>query len=232
MRTAAFAAVALSVALLTAGHARADQPSPFPSPSPTATAAPGSNGYAALGVDGLAISGGTAPASPASTSPASFPASGATGFSLDVAGRLSARALAQLRFGEATAHAADRPIITRTEGALLYGAPQGHAGFGLSYLAVQRSTAGAASTGIGVGAALLPEPDRRASPYGSAFFYPGLRSPGGSSSAATYALGVALAPPGAGGFFVQLGVNGLSVPGQSFGPASLFGFHLGIGTSF
>lgn len=232
MRVAAAGAIAILAAFLLAQHpaARADEgSSPFPSPSPSASAGPGSGGYALIGVGLLSGSGGLVPASP---TPVPFKAAGATGYELELLGRLSDSYLATLHFEDVNVHGDDATVESRLDISALYQFANSPAAAGIGYTALQRSTAHTTSSGLGVGLAILPDFARTVSPYASAFYYPSLPSSGSRGGLTVLRLGITLAPQRTPGFFARVGVTAQSFGATDFSPRSLSGVELGFGTTF
>ena len=231
MRVAAAGLLAVLAAFFIAQHpsANADESSPFPSPSPSASAGPGSGGYALFGVTSLNGSGGLIPASP---TPAPFAAAGATGYELELLGRLSDSYLASLHFEDVNIHGDDSSVESRLDVDALYQFPKTHAAIGLGYAALQRSTAHTASNGLGLGFDVLPDFTRRMSPYASAFFYPSLPSQTSRGGLTVLRLGLAFTPPSTSGIFARLGFSSQNFSATSFSPRSLSGIELGVGVTF
>lgn len=235
MRVAAAGLIAILAAFALALHptARADESNPFPSPSPVETQAPGSGGYAVFGIAALSANGGSIPASIASPSPVPFRATSATGFSLDLVGRLSSSYIATIQYQGTNLHGDDVAVITRFEAGVLYAFRGGRTAAGLSYGSIQRSTTAAASNGIGAGVMLTPDFSRRLSPYGSLFFYPGLSEPANTrGTLSVLRLGVVIAPKSATNLFARLGFIAQNLGATSSSPTSLSGLEFGIGSTF
>ena len=234
MRVAAAGVLAIIAAIVLAAHgaASADESSPFPSPSPSSSAGPGQGGYALVGIDGLAGSGGQIPPSLASPSPAPFRAAGATGYSIEIMGRMSPAYLALLHYEDVNVHGDDAAVESRFDVSALRQFSSGRAAFGLGFVALQRSTATSTSNGLGLGVALLPDLSRGVSVYGSAFVYPSLPSGTVRGALSVLRLGLTIAPARATGVFARVGVTSQNFAATTFSPKSLTGVELGIGTSF
>jgi hypothetical protein len=217
-------------------------PNPFPSPSPAQSPSPGINGYAAALIDLPSGSGGTYVPAGSTAPPITFPSGGGRGFTIDVTGKLSSAFAASLRLQDDSFHGGDRPVITTTEGAILYDPKGARAAFGLGIISFQRYNGVSAATGGGFGATFLPDTSHHVSGYGKLFFYPSLSFPqvGVSSpvnkaqhgSLFTYQLGVAVAPNGGGGLFYSIGLGGHAGGPSSYSPQSITALQLGIGSSF
>jgi len=230
---AAFAAIVAALAVELSTSARADQPSPFPSPSPGATVAPGEAGYFAFDLASMSASGGMIPASVTVPSPRPFRAAGATGYSLELQGRLSPSYVGTIDFADTNIHGDDNAYVSRFEGSVVYEFSRSSAAVGIGYAALQRSTIPTSADGFGFGVALLPDFSRRISPYGSAFFYPSLPAPKGPHGALdVFRLGIAYTPPGQSGWFARIGYLSQSFSAITSSPNSLSGADLGIGVRF
>ena len=228
-------AIAAAIALAIESSAQADEASPFPSPSPESTAAPGSGGYAVFGLAALSASGGLFPvanASPSAT-PAPFKAATASGYSIEVQGRLSDSYLAQLHFEDANIHGDDAAVESRFDVSALYVFRPTRFAAGLGLVSLQRSTASFSSNGLGAGLALVPDFSQRLSPYGSLFYYPGLAASDGTRAGlSVLRLGLAFTPGRASGVFARLGFSTQHFGANSFSPTSLSGAEIGVGTTF
>jgi hypothetical protein len=231
---AGLAAIIAALALALNGAASADQANPFPSPSPVATQAPGAGGYAVISILGSSASGGIVPgsASPSPT-PMPFGSSGATGYSVEIVGRLSPSYFATLRYEDAKLHSAPAAYTTRFDIAALYQFGTSRAAAGIGFASIQQSTLSSSANGFGTGFMLLPNFATRVSPYASAFLYPALTAPGGVRGGLTVLrLGITLTPPHATGVFARLGFTAQHFSASTFSPTSLTGAELGFGTTF
>jgi hypothetical protein len=174
--------------------------------------------------------------------PIAFPSGGGRGFTLDVAGKLSRAFAASLRLQDDSFRAGDRPVITTTEGAILYDPKGARAAIGLGIISFQRFNGASSATGGGFGGIFLPDTSQHLSGYGKLFFYPSLSFPqiGASppvskaqhGSLFTYQLGVAVAPNGGGGLFYSIGVGGHAGGLSAYSPQSVTALQLGIGSTF
>jgi len=227
------AAIIAAVGLALRAAAQADEASPFPSPSPQASTAPGSGGYAVIGIAALSANGGQIARASATATPAPFIAAGASGYSIELMGRLSPSYVSMLRFEDANIHGDDSSVESRFDVALLYQFASKNTAVGLGYASLQRSTLQSSINGLGAGVALLPQFDRRLAPYGSFFYYPGLSAPAGTRGGLTVLrLGVTITPQKATGVFARIGVTSQSFGAQTFSPTSLSGVEIGVGTDF
>ena len=215
---------------------------PFPSPSPAESPSPGINGYAEVLVDVASGSGGNYVPAASTAPPLAFPTTGGRGFTLDVTGKLSKLFAASLRLQDDSFHGGDGPVLTTTEGAILY-EPRGSRGaVGLGIISFQRSNGVVSATGAGIGGTFLPDTDRHLSAFGKLFFYPSMSfpavgnaqppQPAQRSSLFTYQLGIAVAPQGSGGLFFNIGLGGRSGGPSPFSPQSVNALQLGIGSTF
>ncbi len=235
MRLAAYGALAILAAVAIAGRpgARADEANPFPSPSPVESVPPGNGGYAAIGVGLLSGSGGVVPAPSPSQTPLPFHAGSATGYSVEVLGRLSPSYLGSLRFEDTNVRGNGNPIVSRFDLSALYQFRPSHVALGLGYASLQRSSVQASSNGIGLGVALLPDFARPIAPYGSLFAYPSITGPSGTRATLTVMrLGLTISPPKSTGIFARIGVSAQNFGASAFSPTSLTGIELGVGTTF
>ena len=237
MRVAAagFAAIVVAVALARNATASADQANPFPSPSPVATEVPGTGGYAVFAFSALSASGGLVPGTAGSPSPTPMPfrSTGASGYSIEVMGRLSTSYIATLRYEDANIHSNSAAVGTRFDIATLYQFGSTHAAAGLGYASIQQSTLSSSANGLGAGVALLPNFAKRVSPYGSFFYYPSLTAPGPTRGALTVLrFGVTLTTARASGVFARVGVSSQQFSASAFSPTSITGAELGFGTTF
>ncbi len=235
MRVAAWGlcAIVAAFALAFRVSAQADEGSPFPSPSPVSSGAPGSGGYAVIGVAALSGSGGQLAASGPTATPSAFKAAGASGYSVELMGRLSPSYVSMLRFEDANIHGDDSSVESRFDLALMYQFASRNTAAGIGYASLQRSTIQSSINGLGAGVALLPEFDRRISPYGSFFYYPGLSAPAGERGGLTVLrLGITVTPQQTSGVFARIGVTSQHFGAQTFSPTSLTGVEIGIGTDF
>ena len=174
--------------------------------------------------------------------PITFPSGGGRGFTIDVTGKLSTAFAASLRLQDDSFHAGDRPVITTTEGAILYDPKGGRAALGLGIISFQRFNGAASATGGGFGGTFLPDSSQHVSAYGKLFLYPSLSFPqvGASSPAIkaqhgslfTYQLGVAVAPSGGGGLFYTIGLGGHAGGPSPYSPQTVTALQIGIGSSF
>lgn len=235
MRLAAWglAAILAALALAFRVSAQADEGSPFPSPSPVSSGAPGSGGYAIFGVAALSANGGQiAPSAPTAT-PSAFHAAGASGYSIELMGRLSPSYVSTLRYEDANIHGNDSSVESRFDLALMYQFASKNTAVGIGYASLQRSTIPSSINGLGLGVGVLPQFDRRIAPYGSFFYYPGLSAPAGERGGLTVLrLGITIAPQRAAGIFGRVGVSSQNFGAKTFSPTSLTGVEIGIGTYF
>ena len=206
---------------------------PFPSPSPT-FAAPARNGYAAAGYAGGSASGGqVAPLPNATTTPFPFGSSGASGFWIDLLGRIAPTYLVALTYDNLSVHGADRPLVSYAQGRVLYQLrPASRLAFGIGLASVQRSTVTANMNSLGAGFNLLPDFGSALTPYGSVFFYPHMETGGVSATFTSLDAGLMYVPKTAGGFFLRAGGSLRSGLPASTSPQSITALQLGIGTSF
>lgn len=209
-----------------------EAPNPFPSASPSVTRA-GGNGYAALGYVGASASGGQIAQLPGRTgTPSAFPASGASGFWVDLLGRVSPSYLAALLFDDYSVHGGDRPLVSYGQGRVLYQLRASRAALGVGLISVQRSTSSANVNAFGLGISLLPEFKPGTTVYGSAFFYPHLQTAGVSASLTSLDAGLMYFPPHRGGLFFRVGGSLRTGAPSITSPRSVNGLMLGIGSSF
>jgi len=235
VRVAAWGLVAIVAAMILALHVRAqaDDASPFPSPSPETTQVPGSGGYAVFGVAALSASGGEVAGPGASATPVSFHSATASGYSLELLGRLSPSYETTLHFEDANLHGADASVESRFDVSVLYQFAARDTAVGIGYASLQRSTIQSSANGFGAGVALLPRFDRRASPYASFFYYPGLTAAGGvRSGLSVFRLGLVVTPPNSTGLFARIGASAQSYGARTFSPTSLSGVEIGVGIYF
>jgi len=206
---------------------------PFPSPSPTFIS-PARNGYAAVGYAGGNASGGqVAPLPHATTTPFPFPASGSSGFWIDLLGRIAPTYLVALMYDNLSVHGADRPLVSFAQGRVLYQPrPASRLAIGLGLVSVQRSTATANMNSLGLGFNLLPDFRSTLTPYGSVFFYPHLQTGGVSATFTSLDAGLMYVPKSAGGFFLRAGGSLRSGLPATTSPQSLTALQLGVGSSF
>jgi hypothetical protein len=224
----------------------ASAPSPVPNPFPSSSAAespsPGINGYVAALIDLPSGSGGTYVPAGSTAPPIAFPAGGGRGFTIDVAGKLSHSFAASLRLQDDSFHAGDRPVITTTEGAILYDPYGAREALGLGIISFQRYNGVSSATGGGVGGMFLPDTTHHVSAFGKLFFYPSLSFPqigatlpatkAQHGSLFTYQLGVAVAPNGGGGLFYSIGLGGHAGAPSAYSPQSVTALQIGIGSTF
>jgi len=233
---AGLAAIVAALVLLVDSAARAGDTSPFPSPSPSVAQIPGSGGYALIGVGVLTGTGGTiaGPMPSPSSTPQLLPFSSAhaSQYSLEVAGRLSSSYVAALDYDDANVHGDDSPIVSRFNAAILYNFNGGQTALGIAYGAVQRSTLATSANGFGVGAAILPDFARKASPYASFYYYPSLGVAGSRASFTVARFGIALAANAQSGIFERAGFYAQHFGVSAVSPNTLTGFELGVGTTF
>jgi hypothetical protein len=229
---AAVAAIIAAVVLALDSRAGADQTSPFPSPSPVVTEVPGSGGYAVIGFAALSASGGSVPSPAPSSTPMPFSAARASGFSIELVGRLSPLYAAEVRYDDANIHNASAPIDTRFEAAVLRDFGASHFALGVGYTSVQRSTDLLSSNGLGFGAMILPNFARRISPYASLFLYPNLPSAGTHATLSALRLGIAFSPSRQNGIFEKIGFAAENFGASGSSPTSLAGVEFSLGTSF
>jgi hypothetical protein len=218
------------------------QSNPFPSPSPEESPSPGINGYAAALIDLPSGSGGTYVPAGSTVPPISFPSGGGRGFTLDISGKLSRAFAASLRLQDDSFNGGDKPVITSTEGAILYDPNGERAAFGLGIISFQRYNGVSSATGGGFGGTFLPDPSHHVSAYGKLFIYPSLSFPQigvqqtvnkpQHGSLFTYQLGLAVAPSGGGGLFYTIGVGGHAGAPSSYSPQSVNALQIGIGSTF
>jgi hypothetical protein len=204
---------------------------PFATPAPTPTPGRGGNGYVFFSFDALAARGGTLHIASPTPTTRPFPASGASGFSIDAAGRLSQQFLALLRFNGANVHGGDNPYVTRTEAHVLYSPPHSAFGAGAGFVSLQRSTNNTSANSFGVGVSLIPDFAQSVSPYGNLFFYPNARQLGAGGSITTMQAGIALHPH-ASGLIYRVGFDFHANSFDGTSPTSMGGLQLGLGTSF
>jgi hypothetical protein len=225
------------------GTASAQPPvsNPFPSPSPTESPSPGINGYVAVLVDLPSGSGGTYVPAGSTAPPIAFPSGGGRGFTIDVGGKLSRAFAASLRLQDDAFHGGDRPVITTTEGAILYAPSGGRAALGLGIMSLQRFNGASSATGGGFGGMFVPDTSHHVSAFGKFFFYPSLSFPqvgatplskAQHGSLFTYQLGLAVAPNGGGGLFYSIGLGGHAGAPSSYSPQSVTALQIGIGSTF
>jgi hypothetical protein len=195
--------------------------------------APGSGGYAVIGVAALSANGGQLAASGPTATPSAFHAAGASGYSVELMGRLSPSYISMLRFENANIHGGDSSVESRFDLALMYEFASKNTAVGIGYASLQRSTIPSSINGLGAGFALLPAFDRRISPYGSFFYYPGLTAPAGQRGGLTVLrLGITVTPQQSSGVFARIGVTSQNFGAQTFSPTSLTGVEIGVGTDF
>jgi hypothetical protein len=205
---------------------------PFPSPSPSAGPV-SANGYFAAGYVGGSASGGEIAPLPNSTStPSAFPAAGASGFWVDLLGRIAPSFLAQLLYDNLSVHGGDRPLVSYAQGRLLYQPHGSRVALGLGFISVQRSTSNANASGLGLGVTFLPDLRGGVTPYGSIFFYPHLQTNGVGASLTSADAGVMYAPKGRGGLFFRLGGSLRTGAPANTSPTSVTGLQLGLGSAF
>ncbi len=214
---------------------------PFPSPSPVESPSPGINGYIAALIDLPSGSGGTYVPAGSTAPPIAFPSGGGRGFTLDVSGKLSRAFAASLRLQDDSFHGGDRPVITTTEGAILYDPRGGRAALGLGIISLQRFNGVSSATGGGFGGMFAPDTTHHVSAYGKLFFYPSLTFPqigaaplskAQHGSLFTYQMGIAVAPSGGGGLFYSIGLGGHAGAPSSYSPQSVTALQIGIGSTF
>jgi hypothetical protein len=193
-------------------------------------------------LDSVSGSGGTYVPAKSTSPPIAFPSSGGRGFTIDVTGKLSREFAASLRLQDDTFHAGDKPVVTTTEGAILYDPRGARAAIGLGIISLQRFNGVSSATGTGLGGTYLPDTTRHLSVYGKLFFYPSLSFPeiGVSpptqhpthESLLTYQAALAIAPNGSGGLFFSIGFGGHAGGPSSYSPQSVTALVLGIGSTF
>ena len=215
---------------------------PFPSPSPEETESPGINGYGVALIDVVSGSGGNYVPAASTAPPLAFPASGGRGFSLDVTGKLSRVFAASLRLQDDSFHSGDKPVLTTTEGAVLYDPKGARGALGLGIISFQRYNGVSSATGGGFGGTYLPDTDHHISAYGKLFFYPSMSFPEIAvspptkqpqhASLFTYQMGLAVAPSGGGGLFYSIGLGGHAGGPSSYSPQSVTALQIGIGATF
>lgn len=235
MRVAAAGLVAIAAATAIAldASARADEASPFPSPSPVASEPPGSGGYVSFGIAALSANGGTIPAASASSTPAAFKASSASGYSVELVGRLSSSYVATLNYRDTNIHGNDSPLETRFDASVLYSFSRNNAAVGFGFVSLQRSTVPTSSNGFGLGGMILPDFARRVSPYASLFFYPSLVAPADTRGGlSVIRLGIVLSPSRQNGPFARIGLTSQNFGAALLSPTSLSGVEVGVGTTF
>ena len=205
---------------------------PFPSPSATA-AGPAGNGYAAAGFIAGSASGGQVVPQPNSTStPSAFPASGGSGFWIDLLGRVGPSYFVSLEYDDLKIHGADNnPLVSYAQGRVLYQPHASRAAFGVGLASVQRSTSTGNMNAFGLGASLLPDLRGGITPYGTFFVYPHMQTGGVSGTFASLDAGLLFVPK-AGGFFVRAGGSLRSGLPGSTSPTSVTALQLGVGSSF
>jgi hypothetical protein len=192
--------------------------------------------------DAVSGSGGTFVPAGSTAPPIAFPASGGRGFTIDVTGKLSRAFAASLRHQDDSFHSGDRPLVTTTEGAILYAPKSARGAIGLGIISLQRYNGVSSATGGGFGGLYLPDTSRHLSVYGKVFFYPSLSFPeiGVSpptqapkrGSLFTYEAALAVAPNGSGGLFFTIGLGGHSGGPSTYSPQSLTALQFGIGSTF
>ena len=209
-------------------------PESNPFPSPTAqTQVPSRNGYVAGGYVGGNGSGGQVEPVPGSTStPTAFPSSQASGFWLDLLGRLGPSYLAELTYDNLNLRGGDNPLISYAQGRFEYEPRSSLAAFGLAMISVQRSTSNANMTGFGIGGSLLPDLNSAITPYASLFVYPHLETGGVAATFTSADAGVLFVPKKRGGFFFRLGGSLRTGLPSTTSPSSVSALQLGLGTSF
>lgn len=205
---------------------------PFPSPSPSVGPV-SRNGYFAAGYVGGSASGGEIePLVNSTSTPSAFPAAGASGFWLDLLGRIAPSFLAQILYDNLSVHGGDRPLVSYAQGRLLYQPHESRAAFGVSFISAQRSTSNENSNGLGVGISYLPDFQGGVTPYGSVFFYPHVQASGVGASLTSADAGVMFVPKGRGGLFFRLGGSLRAGAAANTSPTSVTGLQLGLGASF
>ncbi|MDQ6766940.1 MAG: hypothetical protein M3Z41_03940 [Candidatus Eremiobacteraeota bacterium] len=207
---------------------------PFPSPSPTVLP-PAANGYVAAGYMGGSATGGQiAPLPNATTTPSAFPASGISGFWIDLLGRIAPSYLASLTYENLKVHGADNnPLVSYGQGRILYQPrPASRFALGLGLVSIQRSTSNANMNGLGFGLSYLPAFSGGVTPYSSLFIYPRIQTGGVGATFTSFDAGLMYVPKGRGGFFVRGGGALRSGLPASTSPSSVTVMQLGLGSSF
>ncbi len=178
-------------------------------------------------------SGGEIEPLPGDTStPRPFPASGASGFWIDLLGRIAPSYLAQLMYENLSVHGGDRPLISYAQGRFLYEPRASRLAVGLGMVSIQRSTSNANMNGFGTGVSLLPDFGGGLTPYGSLFIYPHIQTGGVASTFSSLDAGVLFVPKGRGGLFVRVGGSLRTGLPSTTSPQSVTALQLGLGTSF
>ncbi len=191
------------------------------------------NGYVAAGYAGGNASGGQVPPLPNSTStPSSFPASGASGFWIDLLGRVAPSYLAQLLYENLSVHGGDKPLMSYAQGRVFYEPRSSTLAFGAGMVSIQRSTSNTNMNGFGLGVSLLPRTGAGITPYGSLFVYPHIQTGGVGATFSSLDAGVLFLPKGRGGLFVRVGGSLRSGLPSTVSPQSVTTLQLGLGTSF
>jgi hypothetical protein len=205
------------------------QSNPFPSPTPTPTPGPIGNGFAVFGYNTGNGSGGVIPSTIAT--PSAFPGSSANGFYIGITGRFSPSFTAMLHLDDYSMHGGDRPVVTRSGGALYYTPQGGVFAAGLGYESLQRSTNRTSANALGLGVSLLPNFRQVVSPYVNLFYYPSATTAGASAGITTLGAGVIFKPRSS-PVLLQLGYDHISYPNQNSSPTTLGGLQAGLGASF
>lgn len=205
---------------------------PFPSPSPSVVPAAG-NGYVAGGYAGGSATGGQIAPLPGGTStPSAFPASGASGFWIDIHGRIAPSFLAALLYENLSLHGGDRPLVSYAQGRILYTPREARFAIGVGLVSAQRSTASANMNGLGLGFSFLPDFQGGFTPYGSVFVYPHLQTGGSSASLTSVDAGLMYVPKSKGGLFLRLGGALRAGAPANTSPQSVTTLQLGLGSAF
>ncbi|HEV2878155.1 MAG TPA: hypothetical protein VGW96_01130 [Candidatus Eremiobacteraceae bacterium] len=216
----------------TASPSSGELSNPFPSPSPTFVS-PSRNGYFAAGyVGGSANGGQVAPLPNATTTPYPFPASGSSGFWIDIVGRIAPSYLVALMYDNLRVHGADKPLVSYAQGRVLFQPRVSRLTAGVGLVSVQRSTTNASLNGFGPGLTLLPDFRGGLTTYGSLFYYPRIQGSGLSSTFTSLDAGLMYAPKTTGGLFLRVGGSLRSGFPASTSPGSITALQLGAGTSF
>ena len=178
-------------------------------------------------------SGGQIEPLPGDTSaPSAFPSSGASGFWIDLLGRIAPSYLAQLTYENLSVHGGDKPLISYAQGRVFYEPRASHLAVGLGLASIQRSTSNANMNGFGLGLSLLPDFGSAVTPYGSLFVYPHIQTGGVAATFSSLDAGVLFVPKGRGGLFVRVGGSLRAGLPSTTSPQSVTALQVGLGTSF
>ncbi len=161
-----------------------------------------------------------------------FPGSPASGFWLDLLGRLGPSYLAQILYDNLNVRGGDNPLVSYAQGRLEFEPRSSLAAFGLAYISVQRSTSNATMSAFGVGASLLPDLRGGVTPYASVYVYPHLQESGVGATFTSADAGVLFVPKKRGGLFFRVGGSLRSGLPANTSPSTVTGLQLGLGTAF